>query len=576
MLAPLHRRSLGLIVTDLLRSDDRPIGRSCRPLFARWLTLLMLLALCACSGGEIGIPLALELEMVPAGGDLPKGLTRSFTVFGTIAGEPRVDFSGLVHWQSSAPEVASIDADGLVRARAEGSTVITASCDEAGVFLQTSAELRVTPPVVQSMTVAPDPAVSGVGLQLKLKATGTYSDGTIADVTSLAVWTSQSPAVVDVQPTTGISMGIALGTGTIRVAIGAAVTTVGYSVVTNTWTSGGDQPGRLIGATMLADGRVLSVGQMGYDPAAVYDVASRSWSKADPYLECSGCSGGVLTLLSSGLVLGTGGTSFDKRNVSLSTSRLFDPASGRWDGGARMTQPRHGHSAIRLASGAVLVVGGIANWDPLTPEPKTAEIFDPASVTWSRTGDFGTPAGAGQLSLLPDGKVLMISGRYAELYDPAAGTWSWTGSPSGPSGTVTPLRGGKVLKSGGGTTEGGDVGQCRGLRSVDRDLGSNGQHGAPSVRSCGHAAGRRQSHGQRWPRRHGSAGEHRDLRSGFRHLEQRPTPAKRAVSPPCNASAQRRGSRGGRNQRASDDQPEVGRVVLVRVRPCPWEKWRKR
>ena len=92
--------------------------------------------------------------------------------------------------------------------------------------------------------------------------------------------------------------------------------------------------------------------------------------------------------------------------------------------------------ATMLLNGKVLIVG------------RSAELYDPATGTWSITGNPNTALG-GPATLLPDGRVLVAGVNSAELYDPATGTWSSTGPPISPTGTATLLQNGKVLATGG-------------------------------------------------------------------------------------------------------------------------------
>jgi hypothetical protein len=100
---------------------------------------------------------------------------------------------------------------------------------------------------------------------------------------------------------------------------------------------------------------------------------------------------------------------------------------------------RQGHTATLLPNGKVLIAGG----SPAGTPTASAELYDPATDTFSPTGSMNNDRGAHTATLLPTGKVLITGGwsnaaggiAYStELYDPAAGTftqppqaqWLWT------------------------------------------------------------------------------------------------------------------------------------------------------
>ena len=72
-----------------------------------------------------------------------------------------------------------------------------------------------------------------------------------------------------------------------------------------------------------------------------------------------------------------------------------------------MSQARYGHSAVLLDDGRVLVAGGnISSFITKTPN---AEIYDPATDTWSSTGAMSTPrAPAFGMEKLSDGRVVAL------------------------------------------------------------------------------------------------------------------------------------------------------------------------
>ena len=116
---------------------------------------------------------------------------------------------------------------------------------------------------------------------------------------------------------------------------------------------------------------------------------------------------------------------------------------------------RNGHTATLLPNGKVLVAGGGDGGSILA----SAELYDPASGTWSATGSLVFARFAHTATLLPNSKVLVAGGEgpfqsvlaSAELYDPASGTWSATGSLvfARWTHTATLLPNGKALVAGG-------------------------------------------------------------------------------------------------------------------------------
>jgi WD40 repeat protein len=160
------------------------------------------------------------------------------------------------------------------------------------------------------------------------------------------------------------------------------------------------------------------------------------------------------TLLASGKVLISGG--FNSTH-NLATAELFDPATGTFTPTGDMTASRFSHTATLLAhgpaatNGKVLIAGGSNDSGDLA----TAELFDPATGTFTATGATSELRSEHTATLLNNGKVLLAGGtvdNVTERFDPATGSFTSTGGmlTGGRWGcTATLLNDGTVLITGG-------------------------------------------------------------------------------------------------------------------------------
>jgi N-acetylneuraminic acid mutarotase len=214
-------------------------------------------------------------------------------------------------------------------------------------------------------------------------------------------------------------------------------------------------------------GKVLVVGGgMVPDSAELYDPGSFIWVFTGS-LGQARQGGHTATLLANGKVLVVGGEGSD--GVPLASAEIYDPETETWSStGNSLNTSRAHHTATLLPNGKVLVTGGYS-WLLEAPEYlSSSELYNPATGTWSATGDpdhpgeLNTPRGFHTATLLPNGKVLVVGGTLGmdggelavtELYDPATGAWStdptWDLTNPRESHTATLLPSGKVLVTGG-------------------------------------------------------------------------------------------------------------------------------
>ena len=118
-----------------------------------------------------------------------------------------------VGWTSSDAAIANVDAAGLVRAQAPGSSTIAATVDRIQGSLTVTV---VQDPPASLLSIALVPASNTLALQqsVQLAATGTFSDGSTAPAGARGTWRSSDPAVAAVD-----AGGLVTATGTGRAEI---------------------------------------------------------------------------------------------------------------------------------------------------------------------------------------------------------------------------------------------------------------------------------------------------------------------------------------------------------------------
>ena len=209
-------------------------------------------------------------------------------------------------------------------------------------------------------------------------------------------------------------------------------------------------------ATLLANGKVLLAGGTVGNAAELFDPATGSFT-ATGDLIVGGRWACTATLLNDGTVLIAGGR--DSEDVwdafPLNDAELFNPATGTFTATGGMTQFRYAHAAALLNNGQVLLTGGFNG----NPVPDT-ELYNPITRSFSRTGTMATPRAEHTATLLDDGTVLVAGGfsyyapgafSSAEVFDPSTNLFT----PTGPMEaarflhTATRLNDSSVLVTGG-------------------------------------------------------------------------------------------------------------------------------
>ncbi|MFA7060246.1 MAG: Ig-like domain-containing protein [Pedobacter sp.] len=164
------------------------------------------------------------MTITPVNPSIAKGLTTQFTVIGKFSDSTTQDLTYDAKWASSVSDVATVSDDvgskGFAQSRTVGATTISAAFD--GV--SDSTLLTVKEKELQSITVTPaDSSITGLSKTVSFIATGRYTDGTTADITSTAVWASSKPEIATITTPGGVATTVAAGTTSISATLNGVI-----------------------------------------------------------------------------------------------------------------------------------------------------------------------------------------------------------------------------------------------------------------------------------------------------------------------------------------------------------------
>ncbi|MEO8179083.1 MAG: kelch repeat-containing protein [Deltaproteobacteria bacterium] len=243
---------------------------------------------------------------------------------------------------------------------------------------------------------------------------------------------------------------------------------------------------------LLPNGRVLAAGGLSGvagEPSAsaeLYDPVSGTWSVAVSL----SAARSAFTLIERDSETGAGALAVggEAQGVALSSSELYDLASGRWSAGPELSEPHAGHGALRFDSGDILVAGGaslrasllardarswsdvgellaaepgssltlLENQDVLLvgPNAPSAQRYERDLQRWRASAEPELARSEHTATRLLDGQVLLVGGsgsRSAELYDPASESFHFVGALNEARArhTATLLGDGRVVVVGG-------------------------------------------------------------------------------------------------------------------------------
>ena len=211
-----------------------------------------------------------------------------------------------------------------------------------------------------------------------------------------------------------------------------------FDPVTDLFAAGGDMTVARTHhtATTLASGKVLVTGGATtpapitvHASAEIYDPTAAVGARTHAVgMMSKGRANHTATLLPSGQVLVTGGCTTLAQVYNpcaadgvTKLAELFDPATETFTELPPMNAARQNHGAVVLPNGKVLIVGG---------GDASAELYDPLTKTFAATQPSSSPRDGRTAHLLPNGRVFVAGGSTfaPDLFDPVTETWSFAGA----------------------------------------------------------------------------------------------------------------------------------------------------
>jgi N-acetylneuraminic acid mutarotase len=295
--------------------------------------------------------------------------------------------------------------------------------------------------VLVSINLAPGSASLAKGTSTSFTATGTYSDGTTANITTQATWTSVAPSTAAVGANTGIVVGVAEGTTTVFTALASITSpTVSVTVTPKVLTSIAVTP---VSAAIAKDGYQSYTATGTYsDGSTGIITGSVAWHSSNTAVAIMNLSGGA-----SGLSVGPVNISASLSGIT-SDSATLNIIAGFAGGASGLTT---GHS-IGLSNNGIdnLTLNG---GPPYIPFSFATRLNHGAAYNLTITS---VPAGMNCASLYGTGIVGTdnVTNMYVFCGLLYTGQWAATGINSTRVGhTATLLRdmmpNGKVLVAGG-------------------------------------------------------------------------------------------------------------------------------
>jgi uncharacterized protein YjdB len=361
-----------------------------------------------------------SIAVTPATATIVAGTNQPFTATGTFSDGTQQNLTASVTWSSSVPAVATIASNGVSSGLSGGTTTITATMGA----VSGSASLTVTTATLAAIQISPQSPSVVIGSTEQFSATAIYSDGTSANVSASATWTSSAATVAAMSSTSpGLALSASVGESRISASFGGLDASTTLTVQ--------DQ----LASIAIVPAYVSLVASQSQQFQATGTYASGitedltnsvTWGSSAPGTAAVSSSGLVTTTAAGQVTItATLGTVTGSENLTV----LSPAVVGLWNTVASPMPINPIHTAL-LSTGQVLVVAGSGACPPKVAGCPSGPPYGPPNGSGALLWDPPTQQVATQFTLswdlfcngtvvMADGRVLIDGGNNS--YDPFTG-----------------------------------------------------------------------------------------------------------------------------------------------------------
>ena len=243
-------------------------------------------------------PTLVSISLTPATASIAIGATQQFTATGTYSDGRTANITSTATWSITNTATAIINATGLATGVAAGTTNITATLSGITGSSVLTVTTPVIPPTLVSITLTPASASIATGATQQFTATGAYSDGSTANVSSTTAWSVGNATVATISGT-GLATAASAGSTTIAASLNgmSGTATLTVTAAAKSIASIAVSPAN---ATFAAGAGQQFIATATYTDATTGDITSTvAWSTGNPAVATIAV-GGLATGVSSG------------------------------------------------------------------------------------------------------------------------------------------------------------------------------------------------------------------------------------------------------------------------------------